>query len=64
MENARALNERLRNIIREISSKTGGEIKKNLLGEINENFEEILKKHSELQAQECLFAIRQAIKKI
>lgn len=60
MENARALNERIRNIIREISNETGGEIKKDLLEEL----EEIIKEHSHMQAHKLLLALHQAIKKM
>jgi len=64
MENARALNERLRNIIREVSNKTGGEIKKNLLDEMTKNVEEIIKEQSDIQTQSLLLALHQAIKKV
>jgi len=64
MENARALNERLRNIIKEVSSKTGGEIKKDLLDEITQNMEEMIKEHSQNQTQNLLYALNQAIKKV
>jgi TRAP-type C4-dicarboxylate transport system substrate-binding protein len=64
MENARALNERLRNIIREVSSKTGGEMKKDLLDEMNQNVEEIIKEQSDIQTREFLQALKQAIKKV
>ncbi len=64
MENARALNERLRNIIKEVSSKTGGEIKKDLLDEISRNMEEIISEHSRAQTQDLLHALNQAIKKV
>lgn len=64
MENARALNERLRNIIREVSNKTGGEIKKDLLDEMTRNVEEIFKEQSDMQTKDLLLALNQAIKKV
>jgi len=64
MENARALNERLRNIIREVSSKTGGEMKKDLLDEMYQNVEEIIKEQSDIQTREFLQALNQAVKKV
>jgi hypothetical protein len=64
MENARALNERLRNIIREVSSKTGGEMKKDLLDEMYQNVEEIIKEQSDIQTREFLHALNQAVKKV
>lgn len=60
MENARALNERLRNIIREVSNQTGGEIKRDLVSEFND----LLTKHSEMQTRKLLLALHNAVKKM
>lgn len=64
MENARALNERLQNIIKEVSNKTGGEIKKELLDEVTRSMEVIFKEQSDAQTQEFLYALNQALKRV
>lgn len=64
MENARLLDERLRNIIGEVSHFTGREIKKNLL----QDFETMINKASERNFQKetlrILALLKNAIDKI
>ncbi|MCF8011194.1 MAG: hypothetical protein K9L17_09805 [Clostridiales bacterium] len=64
MENARALDERLRRIIKEISSSTGSEIKKDLFSELTSSMEKTYKEQAEIQAQNTLRTLRQVIKKV
>lgn len=64
MENARLLDERLRKIISEISNRTGGEIKKNLLGDLGECFQAAIEKQSSKQTMRLLEQVKNAIEKI
>ena len=64
MDNARALDERLRRIIREISNSTGGEIKQNLVNEFTSNIESTIKQLSENHSIKVLLELRSAIRKL
>ncbi len=64
MENARLLDERLRRIIREIGGRTGGEIKKGLIGDLGDCVRVALEKHSEREAVRFLTLLKKAIDKI
>lgn len=64
MENARVLDERLRKIISEISSRTGREIKKNLLGDLGEYFQTAIEKQSRQETMRLLEQVKNAIEKI
>lgn len=61
MENARLLDERLRRIIREISEKTGGEIKKNLIVEIKDCFSTVIEEHHRKEVTDFLKLIKTAV---
>lgn len=64
MENARILDERLRKIISEVSGRTGGEIKKNLLGDLGECFQTAIEEHSRRETTRLLELLKKAIEKM
>ncbi len=61
MENARLLDERLRRIIWEISEKTGGEIKKNLISEIKDCFSTIIEEQHRKDITDFLKLLKAAV---
>ncbi|MCG9969187.1 hypothetical protein L9W92_14255 [Pelotomaculum terephthalicicum JT] len=63
MENARLLDERLRKIISEVSGRTGGEIKKNLLREFEAGFKAAMDRHSHEETMRILALLKNAINK-
>lgn len=60
MQNARALDERLRKIIREVSDSTGQEIKRNLIEELAR----VIYENRMQQTRDFLESFKQALKKI
>ncbi len=60
MENARALDERLRKIIAEISDNTGREIKRNLLEELARVMEE----NQSREMRQFLVSLQRALKRL
>ncbi|MCL6558285.1 MAG: hypothetical protein K6U74_05690 [Firmicutes bacterium] len=64
MENARLLDERLREIIGEVSSRTGGEIKKNLLADFEAGVNTALGQHWQREIIRLLSLIKSTIEKI
>lgn len=64
MENARILDERLRNIISEVSGRTGGEIKKGLLGDLGVCFQTAIEEHSRRETARLLELLKKAIEKM
>ncbi|SHF38481.1 hypothetical protein SAMN02745218_02114 [Desulfofundulus australicus DSM 11792] len=64
MENARILEERLKRIIREISSQTGNEIRQNLLQELEKEVTDIIHRHSEEEVNRFLNLLKKAINQI
>lgn len=64
MENARLLDERLRKIIGEVSGRTGGEIKKNLLNDFENRVHTALDEHSHRETTRFLAMLKRAIEKI
>ncbi len=63
MDNARLLDERLRRIIGEISGRTGGEIRKNLLHDFGESVRSALEEHSQRETTRLLTIFKKAIDK-
>lgn len=64
MENARLLDERIRRIIGEISNRTGGEIKKNLLQDMESSFHNILEEHYRRETVRFLTLLKRTIDRI
>ncbi|MDD4237437.1 MAG: hypothetical protein PHT62_02595 [Desulfotomaculaceae bacterium] len=64
MENARILDARLRKIISEVSLRTGGEIKKNLLGDLGECFQTAIEEYSRRETTRLLKLLKKAIEKM
>ncbi len=64
MENARLLDERLRKIIREVSGRTGGELKKDILGDFRDSFSSAMEEHSHRETARFLMILKRAIEKI
>lgn len=64
VENARLLDERLRRIIGEVSGRTGGEIKKNLLNDFENYVRAALEEHSHRETARLLALLKRAIEKI
>lgn len=64
MEHARILDERLRRIIGEVSGRTGGEIKKNLLGDLEKCVRAAMEEHCEKETVRFLSLLKKAIEKI
>jgi hypothetical protein len=60
MQNARALDERLRKIIREVSGSTGREIKRDLIEELAR----VIYENRMQQTRDFLESFKQALKKI
>ncbi len=64
MENARLLDERLKRIIGEVGYRTSGEIKKNLLQEIEKSFLSVLEAHSRRETIRLLSLFSDVVNKI
>lgn len=64
MENARALDERLRKIIREVGNRTGGEIKRDLLQEFELSFSQIANYNSRTSLARTLTLFKQVLDEI
>ncbi|HPU35161.1 MAG TPA: hypothetical protein PL078_02735 [Bacillota bacterium] len=64
MDNARLLDERLRRIIREISGRTGGEIRKDLLQDFGEHVRFALEEHTRRETSRLLLNLKRAIDNI
>ncbi|HHU85744.1 MAG: hypothetical protein ACOX86_02375 [Pelotomaculaceae bacterium] len=64
MDNARLLDERLRRIIREISGRTGGEIRKDLLQDFAGHVRSALEEHTQREASRMLLILKRTIDKI
>lgn len=63
MENARLLDERLRKIIGEVSGRTGGEIKKNLLMDFEDRVRSAMEEHSYRETARFLALLKRALEK-
>ncbi|MCL6635113.1 MAG: hypothetical protein K6T29_05015 [Peptococcaceae bacterium] len=61
MENARLLDERLRRIIGEVGGRTGGEIKRSLLRDLEECVRTALEEHSRREAARLLALLKKAV---
>ncbi|WP_066636785.1 hypothetical protein [Desulfolucanica intricata] len=64
MENARILDERLKKIIREISGKTGANIKQELLQELESRVNAIIKEQSRNQLTGVLISLKKVLNDI
>lgn len=64
MENARLLDERLRRIIAEVSHRTGGEIKKSLLQDMENSFLNMLEAHCRAETVRLLRLVRETVNKM
>ena len=64
VENARLLDERLKRIIGEVGYRTSGEIKKNLLQEIEKSFLSVLEAHYRRETVRLLKLLSEVINKI
>ncbi len=64
MENARLLDERLKRIIGEVGYRTSGEIKKNLLQEIEKSFLSVLEAHNRRETMRLLSLFSDVVNKI
>ncbi|WP_027717039.1 hypothetical protein [Desulfovirgula thermocuniculi] len=64
MENARILEERLKNIIREISSQTGQEIKRHLLADLEREVAQLLKHNSRQELARFLHLVKGAVEQL
>lgn len=64
MENARLLDERLRRIIGDVSGHTGGEIKKNLLSDLENCVRAALEEHSHRETARLLALLKRAVEKM
>jgi len=64
VENARILDERLRKIISEISGRAGREIKKDLLGDLDECFQTAIEEHARKETTRLLELLKKAIEKM
>ncbi|ACV62589.1 hypothetical protein Dtox_1732 [Desulfofarcimen acetoxidans DSM 771] len=58
MENARILDERLKKIVRDISSKTGHNIKLDLIQDLEERLNKMLNQQSEKKLNQLLIAFK------
>jgi hypothetical protein len=58
MENARILDERLKKIVRDISSKTGHNIKLDLIQDLEERLNKMLNQQSEKKLNQMLIAFK------
>lgn len=63
MENARILDERLRKIIGEVSGRTGGEIKKTLVNDIEDCVQSALEAHTRKESIRFLTLLKASIDK-
>ncbi|MFZ5652638.1 MAG: hypothetical protein ACOY4I_17530 [Bacillota bacterium] len=61
MENARVLDERLRRIIREVSARTGGEIKLQLVEEFTRSVDRISVQNSHRQAISLMSMLKRSL---
>ena len=61
MENARQLDERLRRIIREVSARTGGEIKIQMVEEFTRSVDAITAQSSRSQAAYLMLMIKKSL---
>jgi hypothetical protein len=61
MENARQLDDRLRRIIREVSSRTGGEIKMQMVEEFSRSVDFITARNSHRQALSILLMLKKSL---
>jgi len=61
MENARQLDERLRRIIREVSARTGGEIKIQMVEEFTRSVDAITTQSSRSQAAYLMLMIKKSL---
>ena len=64
MENARLLDERLKRIIGEVGYRTSGEIKKNLLQEIEKSFLSVLEAHNRRETMRLLSLFSDVVNRI
>ncbi|MEW5952298.1 MAG: hypothetical protein AB1815_00850 [Bacillota bacterium] len=64
MENARLLEERLRRIIKEISRHTGGEIKADLLKDLEARWQQLAWEQNQQNTLRTLTTIKQALDKL
>lgn len=64
MENARVLDERLRKIVKEISSRTGNEIKHDLLGELEAAFHTAMEEYSRKEIIRLMMLLKKAVEKM
>jgi hypothetical protein len=64
VENARVLDERLRKIVKEISSRTGNEIKHDLLGELEAAFHTVMKEYSRKETTRLMMLLKKAVEKM
>ncbi len=64
MENARLLDERLKRIIGEVGYRTSGEIKKNLLQDMEKSFLGMLEAHYRRETVRLLRLLSEVINKI
>lgn len=64
MENARLLDERLKRIIGEVGHRTSGEIKKNLLLEMEKSFLSVLEAHYRRETVRLLSLFSEVVNKI
>lgn len=64
MENARLLEERLKNIIREISGQTGEEIKRHLLADLEREVAQLLKENSRQELARLLHLVKGAVEQL
>lgn len=61
MENARLLDERLRRIIREVSTRTGGEMKVQMVEEFTRSVDRITDQHHRRQAINLMSMIKRSL---
>ena len=64
MENARHLDERLKRIIREVSVRTGGEINRNLLHDLEHSIQNIVQEHCRRETNRFLALFKNAVDRI
>lgn len=64
MENARLLDERLKRIIGEVGYRTSGEIKKNLLLDMEKSFLSVLESHYRRETVRLLNLFSEVVNKI
>ena len=61
MDNARILDERLKKIVRDISEKTGDNIKLDLVQELEDRFSTIIVEHSEKKLNDLLLSFKKIL---